>query len=195
MILISPSPSYKERPPVFAVHLSNSTVHRLSWPSYDPRHMNSTHFPLTKFLPKMQKNRFCSTNPRRNGFIDQPHLAVKFILYRLNLLFFLFWPYPISHFASFVHYYNVPIGRSGVRVLPFLHCEQYHSQATSLLAIDDCPAFSSSQHHICHHNRGYFYCLCCVVAYEGRHRRDPSRSDYLSSVHAALNLRSFLGAG
>ena len=44
-------------------------------------------------------------------------------------------------------------------------------------------------------NRGYFYCLCCVVAYEGRHRRNQSRSDYLSSVHAALNLRSFLGAG
>ena len=35
-------------------------------------------------------------------------------------------------FCFIVHYRNVPIGRSAVRVgPPFLHCEKYHSQATS----------------------------------------------------------------
>ena len=100
-----------------------------SWLFYEPRHTNSTHLLLMRYLPTTQNNRFCSKNPRANGFINYPlpamkflptmqnnrfiwinlrmnnfinyvHLAEKSILFQLKLLLFSFSPYPITHFAS-----------------------------------------------------------------------------------------------
>ena len=71
------------------------------WLLYDACHTSLTHLLLMKFLPTMQNNWFCTKNPRRrNGLINYLHLAVISVLYRRNLLFFSFSPYPISHFAS-----------------------------------------------------------------------------------------------
>ena len=87
-------------------------------------------------LNPLSVNEISTENAEKSVLLDKPEkerlhrLAAprrKIYLISAKLALFSFWPYPISHFASFVHYYNVPIGRSGVRVLPFLHCEQYHS--------------------------------------------------------------------
>ena len=45
---------------------------------------------------------------------------------------------------------------------------------------------------MCHNNGGNFDCLCRAVAYQERHRRDQSMSDYLLSVHIVRNSRFFL---
>ena len=118
-----------------------------------------------------------------------PHRHEKYFMsakIALALIFTIFY----HTFCFIVHYRAVPIGRSGILGLTFLHCEQYHSYGHFIVA--DCLVFSSSQHRGCHHNCGNFDCLCCAVAYEGRHRRDQGMSDYLLSVDTALNSRSFL---
>ena len=71
-----------------------------SWLFYEPRHTNSTHLLLMRYLPTTQNNRFYSKNPRMSNVIKYLHLAVKSILYQQKLLLFSFSSYPITHFAS-----------------------------------------------------------------------------------------------
>ena len=139
----------------------------------------------------MQNNWFCSKNPRRNSFIKYLHLAVKNILCQPKLFLLSFSSYFITRFCFIVHYHAVPIGRSEILGLPFLHCEQCHSYGHFIVA--DCPAFSSSKHRGCHHNRRYLNCLCRAVAYEGCNRRDQGMIliiYYLSTLPLTLGLTS-----
>jgi hypothetical protein len=54
--------------------------------------------------------------PRREIYLISAKIALVLII----IIFYL-------SFCFIVHYRIVPIGRSGVLGLPFLHCEQYHS--------------------------------------------------------------------
>ena len=104
------------------------------------------------------------------------------------LIFIIFY----HTFCYIVNYHAVLIGRSGILGLPFLHCEQCHSYGHFIVA--DCPAFSSSEHPGCHHNRRYLKCLCRAVAYEGRNRRDQGMIliiYYLSTLPLILGLTSY----
>ena len=155
---------------------------------------SSTNLPLTKSLPTEQNIWVCSKTRRKNHFINYPHFALTSILHQLKLLLFLFSSYPISHFAS-----PSTIATSGCQLVEM---ETWASHSFTVLVsninlrphviVADCSACSSSQHRVHYHNHCYFDCLCRAMAYEGRHRRDKSRSHYSSLVHTALNSRSFL---
>jgi hypothetical protein len=54
--------------------------------------------------------------PRREIYLISAKIA-------LVLIFIIFY----HTFCFIVHYRHVPIGRSGILGLTFLHCEQYHS--------------------------------------------------------------------
>lgn len=81
----------------------------------------------------MQNNWFCSKDPRKNGLIDYPQTCGEIYLISAKLALFLIFAISYLTCCFVVHHHHVPIGWSGVQLgLPFLHREQYHSQATSL---------------------------------------------------------------
>ena len=57
-----------------------------------------------------------SLPPRREIYLISAKIALVLIL-----------AIPYLTFCFVVHYRNIPIGRSRVLGLPFVHCEQYHS--------------------------------------------------------------------
>ena len=69
-----------------------------------------------------EKERLHQLSPsRRKIYLRSANIA-------LVLIFAIFY----LAFCFIVHYRNIPIGRSGVLSLPFLHCKNYHSWVTSL---------------------------------------------------------------
>ena len=72
------------------------------------------------FLEKSEKERLHQLPPaRREIYLISAKVA-------LVLIFTIFY----LTFCFIVHYRNIPIGRSGVLSLPFLHCKNYHSWVT-----------------------------------------------------------------
>jgi hypothetical protein len=69
--------------------------------------------------------------PKKERLHQLPPPRHEFYLISAKLALFLISAISYLTFCFIVHYRHVPIGRSGVLGLPF-HCEQYHSQATSL---------------------------------------------------------------
>ena len=123
---------------------------------------------LMKCLPTMQNNKFWSKKPpRRNGFITPTSpWNLSYIGQNCSCSYF---RHILSHFVSSS---TTPIGRSPESPIPSLWEIPFSGLGHFIVA--DCPMFSSSQHQnshgcddrVCHHNRGYFDCLCRAVTYD-----------------------------
>ena len=76
---------------------------------------------LDSEIPEKERLHQLSPSSHRKIYLRSANIA-------LVLIFAIFY----LAFCFIVHYRNIPIGRSGVLSLPFLHCKNYHSWVTSL---------------------------------------------------------------